>query len=131
MIKRVGKLVKKNEKYLYFTFRVLIGFMFLQHGAQKLFGLVGGQQVELFSLMGLAGMIEFFVGLFIVVGLFTQIVAMIGGFEMLIAFFGDHFSRGWNPILNGGELALMYFASFLVLAIYGARNWNLEKYFKK
>lgn len=131
MIKIVDKLIKKNDKYLYFIFRVVIGFMFLQHGAQKLFGLLGGQQVELVSLYGLAGVIEFSAGLFIAVGLFTQISAIIGGLEILTAFFIMHLPRGWNPILNGGELSLMYFVSFIVLAIYGAKMWSLESYFKK
>lgn len=131
MIKRVDKLVKKNQKYLYFTFRILVGFLFFQNGAQKLFGFVGGQQVELFSLYGLAGVIEFSVGLFIAVGLFVQLAAILGALEMSAALIIDHFPKGWNPILNGGELALMFLLSFLVLVIYGARSWNLESYFKK
>ncbi len=131
MIKKVDKLFKKNQNYFYFAFRVLVGLMFFQHGAQKLFGLFSGNQVELFSLMGLAGVIEFTAGLLIAFGLFVQIAALIGIIDMLGALFIAHFPRGWNPLLNGGELALLYLLSFFVLAIYGARSWNLGSYLNK
>jgi len=106
-------------------FRVLVGLMFLQHGAQKLFGALGGNQVELISLMGVAGFIEFFGGLLIAVGLLTQTVAFIAGLEMLFAYFMVHFSKGWIPINSGGELSIMFFASFLVLMAYGSGKWAL------
>jgi len=131
MLKRVDKFVKRNQDYIYFAFRVIVGLMFLQHGAQKLFGMFGGNQVELISLMGFAGVVEFFGGLFIAIGLFTQIAALIGGIQMLFAYFMAHSSRNWVPIMNGGELALMFFASFLILLIYGTRKFGLDNYFKK
>ena len=133
------KCSKKCGNSFYFIFRIMIGFLFLQHGGQKLFGWfggLGGSAVPLFSKMGLAGSIEFIGGLLIILGLFTKIAAVIAGLEMIYAYITFHLPQGLNPFAfppgNGGELALVYIAAFLVLSIQGARKWSLEKaIFKK
>jgi putative oxidoreductase len=128
----IGKYLEGKEEYFYFAFRVLIGFLFFQHGAQKLFGLFGGKAVTLFSLMGLAGVIEFFGGIAIALGLFTRLIALFTGIEMVSAYFMVHVSHGWMPIVNKGELALLYLSGFLVLIAYGAKKWSVERaLFKK
>jgi len=79
-----------NKDYFYFVFRVLVGLLFLQHGLQKLFGMfggLGGNSAELFSLMGLAGTIETLGGLGIALGLFTRLWAFFAAIEMLIAYY--------------------------------------------
>ena len=119
-----------NKDYLYFVFRVFVGLLFLQHGLQKLFGMfggIGGQPVELLSLFGLAGLIEFIGGIAITLGIFTRLAALIAGIEMLTAYFMAHVPNNLIPLVNQGELALLYFAAFLVLVVYGAGKWNLEK----
>lgn len=124
--------VKKYGDGLYVLFRIIVGLLFLQHGMQKLFGLLGGTQAELFSLMGLAGIIEFFGGLAIALGLFTRLAAVIGALEMIVAYVMVHLPQGWAPIQNQGELALLYFATFLVLLKKGSHAVSLEKaLFKK
>lgn len=110
----------------YFVFRVLVGFMFFTHGIQK-FGAFGGQVNAISSLMGVAGVIEIFVGLAIAFGFFTRLAALGGALEMLVAYFMAHSSQGFIPLLNKGELAVMYFAVFLVLMIYGAKRGSLER----
>ena len=103
-----------NSKYqdcFYFIFRILIGVLFLQHGLQKLFGLFGNTPVTLFSLFGLAGVIEFLGGLLIFLGLFTKIAALISGIEMIVAYFYVHFPQGLVPITNKGELALLFLST--------------------
>ncbi len=128
----IGKYLEGKEEYFYFAFRVLIGFLFFQHGAQKLFGLFGGKSVALFSLMGLAGVIEFFGAIAIALGLFTRLVALFAGIEMVFAYFMVHVSNGWMPIVNKGELPLLYLSGFLVLIAYGAKKWSVERaLFKK
>ncbi len=119
-----------NKDYFYFVFRVFVGLLFLQHGLQKLFGAfggLGGNPAELFSLMGLAGIIETLGGLGIALGLFTRLVAFVAGIEMLVAYFMAHTPNGPVPLLNLGELPLLYFASFLVIMVYGAGKWSIEK----
>lgn len=129
---KIINFLKQNENYFYLAFRVLIGLLFVQHGAQKLFGALGGNQVELISLFGLAGFIEFFGGLMIALGLLTRVAALLGIVDMLGAWFIAHAPQGWIPILNGGELAVLYFASFLVILVHGARKFALDNLiFKK
>ena len=120
------KFLNKNKDYFYFVFRILVGFMFFQHGAQKLFGMFGGNTVEIFSLFGLAGVIEFFGGIFIAVGLFTRFSALISALDMVGAWFIGHIGGGWIPIVNQGELALLYFASFLIIIVYGSGKWGID-----
>jgi len=120
------KLGENYTSYFYFVFRVLVGLLFAQHGAQKLFGAIGGSQAPLLSLMGLAGIIEFFGGLAIALGLLTRLAALLGGIEMLVAYSMVHVSQSFFPILNQGEPALLFFASFLVLLAFGAKKWALD-----
>ncbi|MDP3734508.1 MAG: DoxX family protein [Nanoarchaeota archaeon] len=126
----IGKLSEKHKDKLYLILRVVVGFLFLQHGGQKLFGWfggLGGSSAPLLSLMGLAGIIELFGGLMIVLGLFNRLAALLGAIEMLVAYFMVHFPQGWNPMSNGGELALLYFAAFLVILAMGNGKWSLER----
>lgn len=109
-------------------FRIGVALLFMQHGAQKLFGLLGGSQVDsLFSLMGLAGVLEFFGGLLVVLGLYTRSVSGILALEMLIAYFMAHAPNGVFPIQDGGgELALLYLLGFALIATIGAGKFNLD-----
>lgn len=93
--------------------RIGAGLLFMEHGAQKLFGALGGMdgqgaQAELMSRMGLAGVVEFFGGLLIAIGLATRPVAAIAMIQMIAAYFIAHLPQGGLPVQNGGELALLY-----------------------
>ena len=122
------------EKYLgkftsqfYALLRIVAGFMFAMHGAQKLFGWPGqGDTVELLSLMGVAGIIEFVGGLLIMFGLFASIAAFICSGEMAVAFFMAHASQHWNPLVNNGEPAVLYCFLFLYIAARGAGIWSID-----
>ncbi len=115
------------------VFRIGAGLLFMQHGAQKLFGLLGGfggtpgATADLFSMMGLAGVLEFFGGLLIVLGLLTRPVAVILVVEMIAAYFMAHIPNGLVPIQNGGELALLYALVFAVIATQGAGPGSLDQ----
>jgi putative oxidoreductase len=107
--------------------RIVAGFLFWQHGAQKLFGWLGADgTVELFSLMGLAGVLEFFGGLLIVLGLFTRPVAFVVAGEMAVAYFMAHQPRALAPVQNGGELAVLLCFVFLLLTVYGGGAFSLD-----
>ena len=105
--------------------------MFFSHGAQKLFGWFGGNSVELMSLFGLAGIIYFTAGLLITAGLFTRTAAFFGILNMTGAWVKVHIPQGWIPILNGGELALLYLTAFLVILVHGSKKWGLDNLFFK
>jgi putative oxidoreductase len=106
--------------------RVGAGLLFMQHGLQKLFGLLGGfggtpgGTAPLASLMGLAGVLELVGGVMLVAGLFVRPVALILAAEMVVAYFYSHMPQGGFPIQNGGELALLYALVFGFLAARGA-----------
>jgi putative oxidoreductase len=102
------------------------GLLFAQHGAQKLFGALGGEQVELVSRAGLAGVIELFGGLLIAIGLFAGLAAFIASGEMAFAYFIAHASGGLFPIQNRGELAVLYCFVFLYIAARGSGIWSVD-----
>lgn len=101
--------------------------MFVQHGLQKLFGWLGAKgAVELMSLMGAAGIIEVVGGTLIAIGLFTSPVAFIASGEMAFAYFMAHAPQGLWPIMNGGELAVLYCFLFLYFAAVGSGRWSVD-----
>jgi putative oxidoreductase len=107
--------------------RIVSGFLFFQHGLPKLFGGFGRDApAELFSQMGLAGVIEVFGGAAIALGLFASPVAFIASGEMAVAYFQAHAPRGFWPVANGGELAALYCFVFLYFAATGAGKWSLD-----
>jgi putative oxidoreductase len=110
----------------YAIMRLIVGFLFACHGAQKLFGVLGGQS-EIHDPEGLAaGLIEFGSGALIAAGLFTRISALFASGEMAIAYFKAHSGRGFWPIANHGELAALYCFIFLYIVFAGAGEWSIE-----
>ena len=122
----INKLVGQYKSEMYFVFRVLIGYMFALHGAQKL-GLLGGSVASGEFL--LAGIIELVVGIAVLLGAYVQVASILGAASMLVAFLWKGF--GINPLTSNGESALLYFAAFLVLSVYGAGKWNVGNPGKK
>ena len=110
----------------YALLRIVAGMLFVQHGVQKLFGLLGGTQMPLASQMGLAGVVETFGGLAIALGLFTSPVAFVASGQMAVAYFQAHLPRGFWPIQNGGELAVLNCFLFLYIAARGSGKWSVR-----
>jgi len=119
--------LSKYSDWLYAVMRFIVGASFAVHGAQKLFGVLGGMKVPLVSLWGLAGVIEFFGGVLVAIGLFASVAAFVASGEMAAAFFTTHLPKGFWPILNGGELAVLYCFVFLYIAAHGAGICSLDK----
>ena len=110
--------------------RIIVGLLFFSHGAQKLFGWFGAEGgVELLSRMGIAGVLEFFGGILIMLGLFTRPVAFILSGQMAVAYFWIHQPRALLPWDNGGELAALYSWVFLLLATLGSGSFALDSVF--
>ena len=108
--------------------RMVAGLLFAQHGAQKLFGWLGGEQVtNVMSTMGIAGILEFFGGILIIIGLFTRPVAFLLSGEMAVAYFMAHFPRAFWPAENGGEPAVLFCFIFLYFAATGAGRWSVDE----
>ena len=127
-IQYIRQMIEKNHEGLYLVSRVIIGLLFFVHGMQKLFGVLGAKgAAAAFSLFWFAGLIEFVAGLAITLGLLTRLMVIVSAIEMLVAYFMAHFPQGWNPIANKGELALLYFAAFLIMLWKGGGKWSVEK----
>ena len=111
--------------------RIIAAFLFMAHGAQKLFGALGGEAVPLVSQMGLAGAIELVGGLLIAIGLFAGLAAFIASGEMAFAYFMAHAPRGFYPIANSGELAALYCFVFFYIIFAGPGPWSLDAAMRK
>lgn len=109
--------------------RFITGFLFVWHGAQKLFNYPASPNgaVNVMSLMGLAGILEFFGGLLILLGLFTRPTAFVLSGLMAIAYFMAHAPGGFLPLVNKGELAVLYCFVFLYLAAAGGGAWSVDR----
>jgi putative oxidoreductase len=110
--------------------RIVAAFLFMPHGAQKLFGFLAPQHAvspPLLSLLGLAGVLEFFGGLLILLGLYTRPVAFVLSGEMAVAYFMVHAPKGFWPLGNGGDLAAIFCFLFLYLAIAGGGAWSVDR----
>jgi len=117
----------KFSNCLLAVLRIVIALLFMQHGGQKLFNYPPGHGTfPLNSLMGVAGALELVGGAFILLGLLTRPVAFILSGEMAVAYFKAHAPRGFWPVQNAGELAVIYCFVFLYLAAAGAGNFSLD-----
>ncbi len=115
--------------------RIITAFLFMAHGAQKVFGWLtpppapGSPPPAPFnplSMVGVAGILEFFGGLLLLLGLFTRPVAFVLSGLMAVAYFMAHAPQGFWPVLNRGELAALYSFVFLFLAVAGGGTWSLD-----
>jgi putative oxidoreductase len=116
----------KYSEYAFALMRIVVGLLFAAHGAQKLFGVLGGTKVPLFSLYGAAGVIEFFGGLLIALGLLGSWAAFVASGQMAVAYFMAHFPKAFWPIENGGVPAALYCIAFLYIAIRGSGVWSVD-----
>jgi putative oxidoreductase len=108
--------------------RIVVGLLFLEHGAQKIFGFPpsAAPGPALLSLMGIQGIIEVVGGALIVLGFFTRPVAFILCGDMAVAYFMSHFPNSFFPITNRGDAAILYCFVFLYLAAAGGGPWSLD-----
>jgi len=114
--------------------RIITALLFLQHGLAKLLGfphVAMFDNLQPLSLIGAAGVIEIVGSLLLLVGLFTRPAAFIMSGEMAVAYFMAHAPRGFFPILNQGELAVLYCLVFLFFAITGGGSWSLDNLIRK
>jgi putative oxidoreductase len=118
------RVLGRYSEPIYSLTRIVVGFLFLCHGAQKVFGAFGGSQADN-GLMWVAGVIEFAGGLLIALGLFTGWAAFIFSGQMAVAYFLAHQGQGLLPIENRGELAALYAWVFLLFASKGDGAWSL------
>lgn len=122
--------------YLQSVLRFVVALMFMQHGAMKLFAypapaMPGGGAVPLFSQFGLAGILETFGGFLVLIGLFTRPMTFILSGEMAVAYFQFHASGGFWPILNRGEVVVLFCFTWLFFSMVGPGPWSLDALLRK
>jgi len=117
--------------------RVVAGALFMQHGLQKLFGLLVAPDrpwngaPDLLSQMWLAGVLETFGGALIVLGLLTRPVAFLLAGMMAVAYFQSHAPRSFFPVLNGGEHTVLFSFAFLHLFAAGGGPFSLDAVWRR
>lgn len=114
--------------HLLSVLRIVTGFLFIQHGGQKLLGYPVPMRsgFDLFSLSSIAGSLELIGGALMIVGLFTRPTAFLLSGLMAFAYFIAHAPHGFWPIANKGELAVLYCFVFLYFSVAGGGTWSLD-----
>jgi putative oxidoreductase len=121
------RILGRHDDTIYGLFRIVAGFLFMCHGLQKMFGVLGGQVVPTGTLPWFAGVIELICGFLIMIGLLTSWAAFLASGTMAVAYFMAHQPRGTLPIENQGELAALYAFVFLFIAARGAGGLSVAR----
>jgi|SRR5947208_2710615 len=121
------KFLSRYEANAYFLLRIIFGFLFTCHGLQKVFGMIGGQMQPMGSMAWISGLIELVCGVLIFLGLLTRVAAFIASGEMAVAYFMVHAKGGFFPIVNKGELAVIYCFVALYIACRGAGRIGIDR----
>ncbi len=107
--------------------RIVIGLLFLEHGTSKLLDFPHGPvQPAIGSLIGIQGIIEIVGGALFTVGFLTRPVAFILAGDMAVAYFMAHWPKGFFPMLNGGDAAILYCFIFLIYFVAGPGRWAAD-----
>lgn len=115
----------------YALFRMVLGFLFLWHGTQKLFNFPADFPYDLNALSQAAGIIELVGGALVLIGCVTRPVAFICAGTMAVAYWMVHGLNSFFPMINGGELAALYCFGFLLIAANGPGIWSIDNFLSK
>ena len=119
------RFLERFTEPIYAIFRIVFGMLFASHGAMKVFGILGGPKASA-PLILAAGWIELVTGILITVGLFTGVAAFIASGQMAVAYFMAHAPQGFWPVVNKGEVAVLYCFAFLYMAARGSGLWSVD-----
>ncbi len=122
--------MSKYETQTYAILRIIAGFLFLWHGSQKLFDFPQGMEMPLY-IVCIAGPIEFIGGILIMIGLFTRWAAFFACGEMAFAYWTVHATNAVLPIVNHGEMAILYCFIFLFISAKGSGVFSIDYYWQK
>jgi len=124
-----GRLFQTWSPRILSVLRIVAALMFMVHGTAKLFAMPHQamfDNLQIMSLIGVQGIIEFAGGLLLAIGLFSRPVAFILSGDMAVAYFMAHWPKSWLPLINGGELAVLWCFVFLYLFFAGPGPWSLD-----
>ncbi|MDB5606524.1 MAG: LuxR family transcriptional regulator [Bradyrhizobium sp.] len=133
-MEKINKTLAAGQPMVLSIFRIITGLLMFQYGVAKLLKFPTVPifaKVEVLSLFGAAGMFELVFGGLLILGLLTRLAAFILAGEMAFAYFIEHFPRSFIPLLNGGNLAIMFCFACLFLACAGGGPWSLDAMMRK
>ena len=128
------KYLGRFSPYIYAIMRIVVGFIFLLHGTQKLFGtpaMPGKPPGGLPTLLQVGGVIELVCGLLVMIGLLAGWAAFLASGEMAVAYFMAHFPRHPLPVVNQGDPAVLFCFIFLYIASVGAGVWSVDSLLRR
>lgn len=129
----MDNLIQTWSPRLLSVLRIVAGLLFMEHGTSKLFQFPHEamfDSLQLFSLLGFAGVLELVGGALLVLGLFTRPTAFVLSGEMAAAYFMAHAPQSFFPLLNHGEGAILFCFIFLYLAAAGGGEWSLDRWLR-
>jgi putative oxidoreductase len=127
---RYAATLNRYSPYALAVLRIVTALLFIEHGTQKLFGFPAPPPSGLpaaFSLSWVAAVMETFGGLAILLGFLTRPIAFLLSGEMAVAYWMAHAPRGFYPVLNGGDPAILYCFIFLLLVFTGPGAWSIDR----
>lgn len=122
-------LIRRWRDRMLSVLRIMVGLLFLEHGTAKWLSFPYSAtyaHLNPLSLTGVAGFLELIGGILLTLGLFTRATAFILSGEMAAAYFLSHAPRGFFPVLNGGDAAILYCVTFFYLVFAGGGPWSLD-----
>ena len=129
-----NRMLARFEPMVLSIFRIMVGLLLLQYGVAKLFKfpvVAAFANVTPTSLFGIAGIIELIFGALLILGLGTRVAAFILCGEMAFAYFIGHFPRGFIPLLNGGNAAILFCFACFYLVFAGGGPWSVDAMMRK
>src|SRR3954452_25248381 len=119
--------LQRWQPQLLAVLRIVVGLLFVEHATSKFFAFPVPFPVHpLPTMLVAAGAIELIAGLLVTIGLFTRLAAFIASGEMAAAYFIGHFPKGFWPVANMGEGAILFCFIFLYVAGAGAGAWSID-----
>jgi putative oxidoreductase len=127
------RFLEQGKEYVISLYRIVIGLLFVSHGASSLFGLFGAKKAVEFGAWPSwwAAAIQLVAGALVLIGLFTRVAALLCSGSMAYAYFTVHAPKSFIPMLNGGEAAIQFCWAFLLFAFLGAGAWSIDRVFRR
>ena len=128
------RLIEQGKEYVISLYRIVIGLLFVSHGAGSLFGAFGGKQSHVAFLAWpswWASAIQLVAGGLVLVGLFTRVAALICSGSMAYAYFTVHLPKSFFPAVNGGEAAVQFCWAFLLVVFLGPGIWSIDRLLRR
>lgn len=107
--------------------RIVAALLFIQHGTAKFFNFPSPGPGSLPPLYFIQGLLEFGGGLLLLAGVYTRIVAFVLSGDMAVAYFMAHYPKSFYPIVNNGDLAILFSFVFLYIFFAGGGAWSVDR----